>query len=116
METRSVVPRGCANSSYFIMTPDNACDNLLPHLERTIVHVLATPRNYPARFGQYLLQIEPSGGSTQPLGAGFENFLYQLEGDLVVETVGSTYGLRPGSFCFFPSGVEFSITVQETRA
>ena len=68
-------------------------------------------------FGQYLLEFEPSGGSTRPVGGGFENFIYQIEGEVSVSEPGGTHKLESGGYCYLPSGVEFSIRAREsTRA
>lgn len=115
MEHQLVMPsRGCVAPNYFLMTPDNFVANTLPHFERTVVRPLATPRDCAARFAQYLLELEPSGGSIRPQGAGFENFLYQLKGTVSVVEEGRIHSLQDGDYCYLPEGVEFSIQASET--
>jgi (S)-ureidoglycine aminohydrolase len=100
---------GCAAAKYLLIRPDNLVPNALPHFEGTIVCPLATPRICGSRFGQYLLDFEASGGSVRPTGMGFENFLYQLEGEVVVEERDCLHTLNAGRFCFLPADVPFSI-------
>jgi (S)-ureidoglycine aminohydrolase len=115
MEENAMLPgRGHVAVSYFLIAPENLVANALPHFVRTIARPLATPRIDGARFGQYLLEFEPSGGSLRELGAGFENFLYQLEGEVLVEERDGIHALKMGGFCFLPSGVQFSIKAPDS--
>ncbi|MEU0836802.1 (S)-ureidoglycine aminohydrolase [Streptomyces sp. NPDC005969] len=101
--------RGRVRPAYILMCPENLVENALPHLTGVIAKPLATPRSMPARFGEYLLEFEAGGHSTQRLGAGFENFLYVLDGGAVVETGTEEYVLKPGGYVFLPEGDEFGI-------
>jgi (S)-ureidoglycine aminohydrolase len=107
--------RGCVAPSYFLITPDNFVANALPYFERTVVRPLATPRDTAAKFGQYLLEFEPTAGTLQPQGAGFENFLFQLEGRISLEENGNVHTLGEGDYCYLPQGVEFSVHAQESE-
>ncbi|MEU0988755.1 (S)-ureidoglycine aminohydrolase [Streptomyces sp. NPDC005953] len=101
--------RGRVRAAYTLMCPENLVENALPHLTGVNAMPLATPRSLPARFGEYLLEFEPGGRSTRPLGAGFENFLYVLDGEAHIGADTHTATLTPGGFAFFPEGAEFSI-------
>ncbi|MFF0450330.1 (S)-ureidoglycine aminohydrolase [Streptomyces sp. NPDC004609] len=101
--------RGRVRGAYILMTPENLVENALPHLEGVIAKPLATPRAVPACFGEYLLEFEAGGRSTRPLGSGFENFLYVLDGRALVEADGTLHTLEPGGFAYFPEGVVFGI-------
>ena len=115
MERDPIMPsRGCTAFRYFVMTPGNLVANALPHFVRTVARPLATPRAYGAGFGQYLLEFEPSGGTVLAVGGGFENFLYQLEGECTVGEPGGVHTLEAGGYCYLPSGVEFSIRAPES--
>jgi (S)-ureidoglycine aminohydrolase len=110
MDSRLLMPsRGCVAPNYFLMTPDNFVANALPHFTKTVIRLLTTPRDTAARFGQYLLEVEPDGGSLQPQGKGFENFLFQLTGQATLEEQGRAHTLRPGDYCYLPLGTEFLI-------
>ena len=114
MENTLIMPsRGCVAPNYFLMTPANFVANALPFFNRTVVVLLTTPRDTAARFGQYLLKFDPSGGTTRAQGAGFENFLYQVEGEVALEQQGETRTLVAGDYCYLPTGVEFSLRAPE---
>jgi (S)-ureidoglycine aminohydrolase len=104
--------RGVVTSRYAFITPDNHVDNRLPGLVDVVVRPLATPRWTNTRFGQYLLLFGPTGKSTQPLGAGFESFLYQVSGAIRVETTDGPRTLGADEFAFLPSGATFSVAVE----
>jgi len=101
--------RGAASPNYVVITPENWVNNALPFFEAVVVRPMATPRSSGARLGQYLLDFEPAGRTTRPVGAGFENFLYQLDGETLVETAERSDTLVPHDFCYLPEGVEFSL-------
>jgi (S)-ureidoglycine aminohydrolase len=106
--------RGCVALNYFLMTPENFVANALPHFTGTVVVLLTTPRGTAAKFGQYLLKFEPRGGSTRPQGAGFENFLYQVDGSVTVEEQGRSQVLEAGDYCYLPAGIEFLLQASES--
>jgi (S)-ureidoglycine aminohydrolase len=110
MEQTLILPtQGRSTPSHFVLSPDNWVDNGLPFFDGIVVRPLATPRSTGTRFGQYLLDLSPSGRTTRPVQAGYEHFLYQLDGQLSVATADRTDVLDPGCYCFLPSGVQFSI-------
>lgn len=105
--------RGCVARNYFLMTPENFVPNALPHFARTVVVLLTTPRDTDAKFAQYLLKFEPSGGSERPQGAGLENFIFQLEGTSILTSGAGRRALEPGDYCYLPVGDEFTITASD---
>jgi len=114
-DDRLLMPsRGCVAPSYFLMTPDNFVGNALPHFSRTVIVLLATPRDTAAKFAQYLLKLEPSAGSERPQGAGFENFIFQLEGQTTIASAGGSWSLVPGDYCYLPPGDEFTLKAADT--
>jgi (S)-ureidoglycine aminohydrolase len=117
MDAKMLMPsRGCVAHNYFLMTPDNFVANGLPHFAKTVARLLTTPRGTAARFGQYLLEFESGGGSLRPQGAGFESFLYQIAGHVVVGENGTDHDLKPGDYCYLPAGTEFSIQASASAA
>lgn len=105
--------RGRLAGGYFVMTPENFVANRLPHFDKTVVRPLATPRFLGAGFGQYLLEIEASGGTQRPVGAGYEHFFYQVEGMVSLSENERVHKLEPGAYCYLPEGTEFSIQASE---
>ncbi|WP_067177423.1 (S)-ureidoglycine aminohydrolase [Microtetraspora niveoalba] len=106
--------RGRVRDSYILICPENLVENSLPHLRGVNAQPLATPRALPARFGEYLLDFEPGAGTTRPIGAGFENFLYVLEGELRVRAADDGYPIKAGGYLFLPQGVEFEVDAAGT--
>lgn len=102
--------RGRVGGRYYLMTPDTMVENTLPGLPEYAAVVLAAPQGSPARFGQYLLKLEPGAASTRPLGAGFENFLFVIEGAVRISASGGDWTLGEGGYVFVPEGQTFTLT------
>jgi (S)-ureidoglycine aminohydrolase len=96
------VTRGRRGACWTLITPDNHYVSRLAVLQRASVVKLVTPRLIPARFGQYLVQMSPRGGTDGTLPAGEEHFLYVLEGELTVGSGSELTRLRPGGFAYLP--------------
>ncbi len=90
--------RGRRGAHWTLITPDNHFVSRLAALEQASVVKLATPRIGSARFGQYLVRLEPGGGTRAPLPPGDEHFLYVLEG-----YVEAGAPLGPGGFAYVPA-------------
>jgi (S)-ureidoglycine aminohydrolase len=100
------VTRGRRGACWTLVTPDNHFLSRLASLERASVVKLVTPRMEPARFGQYLVSLQPGGGTRGALPAGAEHFLYVLDGALDVESE----VLEAGGFSYLPPGEAVSFT------
>jgi (S)-ureidoglycine aminohydrolase len=94
---------------YTIIRPANRYASRLPNLRDTLVYKLVTPRHSPARLGEYVLAIEAGGGTSAPVAAGFEDFLYVLGGDVPVRADGIEFGLRAGGWCYLPPDMSFEL-------
>jgi (S)-ureidoglycine aminohydrolase len=97
------------SAPYTILRPENRYASRLPNLRDALLYKLVTPRHAPARFGQYLVALEPGGGTSEPVASGFEDFLYTLEGDASVGADGIEFGLRAGSWCYLPPDMSFEL-------
>ena len=97
------------SGAFTIVRPANRYASRLPTLRDARVFKLVTPRRAPARFGEYLLAVEPGGGTSAPVAPGFEDFLYGLEGELSVRADGIEFGLRPGGWCYLPPDMSFEL-------
>ena len=73
--------RGVRRTSFTLVTPANHYPSRLPPFGDAPVVKLVTPRFAPSRIGEYLIALPAGGGTTEPVAAGFETFLYALEGD-----------------------------------
>jgi (S)-ureidoglycine aminohydrolase len=94
---------------FTIIRPENRYASRLPNLREALVYKLVTPRQAPARFGQYLLALEAGGGTSSPVAAGFEDFLYALSGDAALRADGIEFGLRAGGWCYLPPDMSFQL-------
>lgn len=106
--------RGRVGNRYYLMTPDTMVENTLPGLPEYSAVVLAAPQGSPARFGQYLLTLTAGAASALPQGAGFENFLIVLGGEVVVASPeeGEEWALGDGGYLFLPEGRSFSLAAR----
>jgi (S)-ureidoglycine aminohydrolase len=96
-----------AGGAYTLLTPANRYASRLPNVRDGLVYKLVTPRLAPARFGQYLLDLE-AGGALTDVTPGFEDFLYGLSGDAVLHGARDV-GLGAGGWCYLPPGEGFSL-------
>jgi (S)-ureidoglycine aminohydrolase len=94
--------RGIRRSSYTLVTPANHYPSRLPAFGDAPVVKLVTPRFAPSRIGEYLVAL-PAG--TFPLPAGFETFLYGLDGDASVDES----PLGPGGFAYVPADSTYEL-------
>jgi (S)-ureidoglycine aminohydrolase len=101
--------RGRRGAAFTILTPANRYASRLPNLRDTLLFKLVTPRLAPARFGEYVLALEAGGGTSAPVAAGFEDFLYGLEGEVAVRADGLEAELRPGSWCYLAPDAAFGL-------
>ena len=99
--------RGVRGASYTLLTPANRYPSRLPNLHDTAVFKLITPRLAPARFGEYVLAMRASGGTSAPVAPGFENFLYVRHGEVDVLADALSERLTPGGWCYLPGEVGF---------
>jgi (S)-ureidoglycine aminohydrolase len=95
------------SAAYTILRPENRYASRLPNLRGALLYKLVTPRHAPARLGEYLVALQPGGGTSAPMAACFEDFLYALEGDLAVRANGIVFRLRPGGWCYLPPDMSF---------
>jgi (S)-ureidoglycine aminohydrolase len=99
---------------YTVLTPANHYPSRLPEFGDQPVVKLVTPRLAPSRIGQYLVTLEPGGGTTRRVGAGYERFFYVLDGAVVLVTAGGgRQTLGAGGFAYLPSDVAYELAVGE---
>jgi len=109
--------RGVRGASYTLLTPANRYASRVPNLRDTLVYKLVTPRLAPARFGEYVLDLQAGGGTSEPVAAGFEDFLYGLSGDAVVRAGdGREVALAAGGWCYLPPAEGFALDPGAKRA
>lgn len=102
--------RGVVRPNYAFIPPDGVLPSRLPAWAATTVRFLAAPV-LGARFAQFLLEIEPGGGTPRPVAeAGVQHFFYALGGAATLSIAGSAASeLTPGGFAYVPPGVPFRL-------
>lgn len=113
-----VFSRSVSRFDYAIRPPTNMCRSLLPEWQGALSWILASPEiGYGCNFAEYLLQLEPGGGSQNPeVESGVESFLYVLQGALTVRAGAQSTVLNPGGFAFLPPDVAWSAQNQGDAA
>lgn len=102
--------RGVVKSNYAFIPPEGVLKSRLPHLEKTVVRVLAAPV-LGAHFAQYLLEIEPGGGTPEPFEEeGIQHFYYGLSGQASF-SIGSrdSVAFTVGSYAYVPPATRFTL-------
>jgi (S)-ureidoglycine aminohydrolase len=102
--------RGVRRNSFTLVTPANHYPSKLPPFGDNPVVKLVTPRFAPARIGEYLLSLPAGGGTTEPVAAGLETFLYALDGDATARVEGTELSLRAGGFAYLPESAAFELS------
>jgi (S)-ureidoglycine aminohydrolase len=108
--------RGVRGASYTLLTPANRYASRLPNLRDALVFKLVTPRLVPARFGEYVVALEPGGGTSAPVRPGFENFLYVLAGEIELHADAVRAGMVAGSWFYLPSEAGFELSAGDAPA
>jgi (S)-ureidoglycine aminohydrolase len=108
--------RGVRGLSFTLVTPANHYPSRLPPFGDAPVVKLVTPRMAPSRIGEYLVLLPAGAGTTRPVPAGFETFLYALEGDATVAASGETIALRAGAFAYLPADDAYDLAAGDQPA
>jgi (S)-ureidoglycine aminohydrolase len=101
--------RGVRGASYTVLTPANRYASRLPNLRGALLYKLVTPRLAPARLGQYVVAFEGGGGTSEPVRAGFEDFLYLLSGTVALHGDDLHTELQPGGWAYLPPDASFAL-------
>jgi (S)-ureidoglycine aminohydrolase len=118
--------RGRRGHSFTLVTPANHYPSRLPEFGDAPVVKLVTPRLAPARIGQYLVTLAPGHGTQGRIAAGFETFVYALDGAasaLVQQHTKTTSSsgtselpLGAGGFLYVPASLPFELFAGELPA
>lgn len=101
--------RGVVRRNYAFMPPEGVLVSRLPQYEGTIARVLAAPV-LGAGFAQYVLEIEPGGGTSAFMEEGVQHFFYVLEGEIRFGIADAApKPLVPGGFAYLPPAMPFTL-------
>jgi (S)-ureidoglycine aminohydrolase len=106
--------RGRRGRAYTLVTPANHYPSRLPELGAAPVVKLVTPRLAPSRIGEYLITLP--AGHCGAIAAGFETFLYAVEGVASAEVEGRELPLGAGGFVYLPESTPFELFAGELPA
>ena len=107
-EAYTVIPRGVLRD---IVVSE------LPEWQATRTWILNRPvAGGSTTFAQYLVEVSPGGGSTDPEPeAGVESFVFLLQGALTITLEGEVHELTPGGFAFLPPGSRWEAANSSTE-
>ncbi|SFI97806.1 bifunctional allantoicase/(S)-ureidoglycine aminohydrolase [Aerobium aerolatum] len=92
--------------------------SLLPFWDNTRAWIIARPLSgFAETFSQYIMEVAPGGGSTQPEPeADAQGVLFVVEGSVTVTIEGADHVLTPGGYAYLPpaSGWTVKNTGSET--
>jgi len=78
----------------------------LPFWDKTRAWIIARPLSgFTETFTQYVMEVEPGGGSAQPEPeAGAEGVLFVMEGEVTVKLDRKSHRLLKGGYAYLPPG------------
>jgi (S)-ureidoglycine aminohydrolase len=108
--------RGVSRPSFTLLTPANHYPSRLPAFGEAAVVKLVTPRFAPSRIGEYLLALPAARGTASPVAAGFETFLYGLEGAARAVAAGAELALGTGAYAYLPATASWELHAGDAPA
>jgi (S)-ureidoglycine aminohydrolase len=93
---------------YTILPKGNRVPSTLPSFDGAIAQVLTTPA-LGAKFTEHELQVQPGGGTPEPIDDGLEAFLFVLEGQFSLEVDGKKHKMAEGGFFWLPPDLPYSL-------
>jgi (S)-ureidoglycine aminohydrolase len=91
---------------YTILPAAQRVFSYLPGFKGVQAEVLAAPQ-IGARFVEYLLSIQPDGGTAQAYKQELEHFLFVLEGGVEFALDGTRHAMKTGHFVWLPPNRPF---------
>jgi (S)-ureidoglycine aminohydrolase len=108
--------RGIRRTSYTLVTPANHYPSRLPAFGDAPVVKLVTPRLQPSRIGEYLVSLAQGAETVHDVHAGFETFLYALEGDAELRAGAGAIALGAGAFAYLPADEAYGLAAGDAPA
>jgi (S)-ureidoglycine aminohydrolase len=101
----AVIPKGCFSD---IVT------SLLPGWDRTRLWLIARPMSgFSETFSQYVMEVEPGGGSDAPdPEAGAEHVLFVTDGLVTLTIDGEGHELDRGGYAYIPAGSRWTLLAE----
>eukprot|EP00633_Aureoumbra_lagunensis_P005568 CAMPEP_0197314996 /NCGR_PEP_ID=MMETSP0891-20130614/36122_1 /TAXON_ID=44058 ORGANISM="Aureoumbra lagunensis, Strain CCMP1510" /NCGR_SAMPLE_ID=MMETSP0891 /ASSEMBLY_ACC=CAM_ASM_000534 /LENGTH=290 /DNA_ID=CAMNT_0042803719 /DNA_START=1 /DNA_END=873 /DNA_ORIENTATION=+ len=113
-QTELLTGRAVFKTAYAVIPRDVMRDivtSILPFWEKSRAWILARPLSgFAETFSQYIVECEPSGGSTKPeTEQGVQSVLFVLDGELSVNVQGESQTLTTGGFVYVPPDAHWSV-------
>lgn len=101
-EAYAVIPHGVLRD---IVT------SYLPFWEKTRAWVIARPLSgFSETFSQYIMEIEPGGGSDRPEpDPGAQGVLFVMDGEVTLTVEGAAHRMLAGGYAYLPPGSTWSL-------
>jgi (S)-ureidoglycine aminohydrolase len=93
---------------YALLPLEGYPTSVLPHWSGTEARILASPA-LGAEFVQYLLHLQPGGGTERPADGATELFVYLLSGEAELTLDGRTHALAEGGFALVPRTAAYRV-------
>ena len=106
-----VTSRVVVERNYAILPPEGIPESVLPEWSGAAARIHAAPA-LGAAFAQYLLELQPNGGSDQTLAKHLEAFFFVLEGSVDLTANGIGHPLAAGGFAYLKPGSAFQLTAR----
>ncbi|NPV19701.1 bifunctional allantoicase/(S)-ureidoglycine aminohydrolase [Bradyrhizobium aeschynomenes] len=102
-EAYAVIPKGVMRD--IVTSP-------LPFWDKTRTWVIARPLSgFSETFSQYIVEVSPGGGSTQPEpDPEAEGVLFVVGGEIALTIAGTTHRLDKGGYAFLPPSCKWTLT------
>ena len=108
-EAYAVIPRGVMR---------DIVASRLPHWTGTRAWVLARPMTgFAETFSQYLMEVEPGGGSEDPEpDPSAQGVLFVQAGEVSLAVEGAAHRLAPGGYAYLPAGCRWTLRNEGAEA
>lgn len=101
--------RGIVRQNFAFIPPEGVLKSRLPAWQGTVARFLAAP-SLGAGFAQFMLEIEPGGGSAQAICVEPQHFFYIVEGSVEIGIgSGAPVTLTAGGFAYVPPDTRFTL-------
>lgn len=106
-EAYAVIPRS-------VMT--DIVTSYLPHWDKSRAWIIARPlTGFAETFSQYIMEIEPGGGSHRPeTDGGIESVLFVVAGEVALRLPTGNERLEAGGYAYVPAGTDWAIRNEGT--
>ena len=101
--------RAVVEHNFAFIPPEGVLKSRLPAWKSTTVRFLAAPA-LGAGFAQYMLEIEPSGGTAGPIAVDLQHFFYVVAGGVEIRIESNApVSLTAGGFAYVSPAVSFDV-------